>query len=299
MKAALLPDRGVLKVAGDDARSFLHGLVSADILKLGAGEARFCALLSPQGKIIADFIVVEAPAQDGGGFFLDVPRAVAKPLLDKLNLYKLRSRLIVGDSSGTLGVFAAWDGEGVATPAFGPYYADPRLPALGLRAILPPQRAADAAAVLGAVLVDASAYEEHRIALGVPQGGVDFQYGDAFPHEADMDQLGGIDFTKGCYVGQEVVSRMEHRGSARTRTVPVRYDGAVPPPAGTAITAGGRHIGGMGSAATGRGLALLRLDRVAEAMSRGEAFLADGVPIRPIKPDWARFAFPDGTKAAE
>jgi len=92
---------------------------------------------------------------------------------------------------------------------------------------------------------------------------------------------------------------MEHRGSARTRTVPVRYDGAVPPPAGTAITAGGRQIGAMGSAAAGRGLALLRLDRVAEAMSRGEALLGGGVPIRPIKPDWARFAFPDGTKAAE
>jgi folate-binding Fe-S cluster repair protein YgfZ len=92
---------------------------------------------------------------------------------------------------------------------------------------------------------------------------------------------------------------MEHRGSARTRAVPIRYDGAAPPPAGTAITAGGRQIGAMGSAATGRGLALLRLDRVAEAMSRGEALLADGVPIRPIKPDWARFAFPDGTKAAE
>ena len=297
MKAALLPDRGVLKVAGDDARSFLHGLVSADILKLGAGEARFCALLSPQGKIIADFIVVEAPAQHGGGFFIDVPRAVAKPLLDMLNLYKLRSRLVVGDSSDTLGVLAAWDG--IPPTAFALSYADPRLPALGLRAILPPQRAADAATALGAILVDASEYEGHRIALGIPQGGVDFQYGDAFPHEADMDQLGGVDFTKGCYVGQEVVSRMEHRGSARTRTVPVRYDGAVPPPAGTAITAGGRQIGAMGSAATGRGLALLRLDRVAEAMSRGDVLLADGVPIRPIKPDWARFAFPDGPKAAE
>ncbi len=296
MKAALLPDRGVLKVAGDDARSFLHGLVSADILKLGAGEARFCALLSPQGKIIADFIIVEAPAQDGGGFFLDVPRAVAKPLLDKLNLYKLRSRLTAEDFSGALGVLAAWDGDRIL--AFGLSYPDPRLPALGLRAILPPQRAADAAAALGAVLVDASAYEGHRIALGIPQGGLDFQYGDAFPHEADMDQLGGVDFIKGCYVGQEVVSRMEHRGSARTRAVPVRYDGAAPPPAGTAITAGGRQIGAMGSAAAGRGLALLRLDRVAEAMSRGEALLADGVPIRPTKPDWARFAFPDGTKAA-
>ena len=297
MKAALLPDRGVLKVAGDDARSFLHGLVSADILKLGAGEARFCALLSPQGKIIADFIVVEAPAQHGGGFFIDVPRAVAKPLLDKLNLYKLRSHLVVGDSSDTLGVLAAWDG--IPPTAFALSYADPRLPALGLRTILPPQRAADAAAALGAVLVDASEYEGHRIALGIPQGGVDFQYGDAFPHEADMDQLGGVDFTKGCYVGQEVVSRMEHRGSARTRTVPVRYDGAAPPPAGTAITAGGRQIGAMGSAAAGRGLALLRLDRVAEAMSRGDVLLAAGVPIRPIKPDWARFAFPDGHKAAE
>jgi folate-binding protein YgfZ len=297
MKAALLPDRGVLKVAGDEARSFLHGLVSADILKLGVGEARFSALLSPQGKIIADFIIVEAPAQDGGGFFLDVPRAVAKPLLDKLNLYKLRSRLTAEDFSGALGVLAAWDGDRIL--AFGLSYADPRLPALGLRAILSPQRAAAAAAALGADLVDASAYEGHRIALGIPQGGLDFQYGDAFPHEADMDQLGGVDFTKGCYVGQEVVSRMEHRGSARTRAVPVRYDGAAPPPAGTAITAGGRQIGAMGSAATGRGLALLRLDRVAEAISRGEALVAGGVPIRPVKPDWARFAFPDGTKAAE
>jgi tRNA-modifying protein YgfZ len=297
MKAALVADRGVLKVAGDDSRSFLHGLVSADVLNLSAGEARFCALLSPQGKIIADFIIVEAPAQDGGGFFLDVPRAVAKPLLDKLNLYKLRSRLINEDSSDTLGVLAAWDG--VPATAFALSYADPRLPALGLRAILPPNRAADAAAALGAVLVDASEYESHRIALGIPHGGVDFHYGDAFPHEADMDQLGGVDFTKGCYVGQEVVSRMEHRGSARTRTVPVRYDGAAPAPAGTVIMAGGRQIGSMGSAAAGRGLALLRLDRVAEAMSRGEPLLAGGVRIRPIKPDWARFAFPDGPKAAE
>ncbi len=297
MKAALLPDRGVLKVAGDDARSFLHGLVSADILKLSAGEARFCALLSPQGKIIADFIIVEAPAQDGGGFFIEVPRAVAKPLLEKLNLYKLRSRLFVEDLSEALGVLAAWDG--VLTPAFDLSYADPRLPTLGLRAILPPHRAADAAAALGAILVDASEYEAHRIALGIPHGGIDFRYGDAFPHEADMDQLGGVDFTKGCYVGQEVVSRMEHRGSARTRTVPVRYDGPAPPPAGAVIIAGERQIGLMGSAAAGRGLALLRLDRVADAMTHGEPLLAGGVPIRPIKPDWASFAFPDAPKAAE
>jgi folate-binding protein YgfZ len=296
MKAALLPDRGVVKVAGDDARNFLHGLVSADILKLTPGGARFGALLSPQGKIIADFIVVEAPAQNGGGFFLDLPRALALPFVKKLNLYKLRSRVIVEDLSETLGVIAAWDGEGTA--AAGLAYPDPRLPALGWRVMLPVHRAVDAAAALGATPVDASEYEAHRIALGIPRGGVDFAYGDAFPHESDMDQLGGVDFAKGCYVGQEVVSRMEHRGIARNRAVPVGYDGAAPEP-GAAVTAGGRQIGTMGSAAAGRGLALLRLDRVAEALSHGEALLAGGVAIRPIKPEWARFAFPDGSKAAE
>jgi tRNA-modifying protein YgfZ len=132
----------------------------------------------------------------------------------------------------------------------------------------------------------------------VPRGGLDFSYGDAFPHETDMDQLGGVDFAKGCYVGQEVVSRMEHRGTARTRAVPVVYDGYAPE-AGAPVTAGERQIGHMGSTAGGRGVALLRLDRVADAMSRGDVLLGGGVPIRLVKPDWARFAFPDDPKAAE
>jgi len=296
MKAALLPDRGVLKVTGDDARSFLHGLVSADILKLSAGEARFCALLSPQGKIVADFIVAAAPDADGGGFFLDLPRALAPTLVGKLNLYKLRSRVIVEDLSEVLGVLAAWDGSG--RTAYGLCYADPRLPALGLRVMLPPHLAAAAAAELGAAFVEAKEYDAHRIALGIPQGGPDFTYGDAFPHESDMDQLGGVDFAKGCYVGQEVVSRMEHRGIARTRAVPVRFDGA-PPAAGAAVTAGGRQVGRMGSTAGGRGLALLRLDRVAEAHARGEPLLAGSVPIQPVKPSWAHFDFPGASEAAE
>lgn len=295
MKAALLPDRGVVKVAGDGARQFLHGLVTADMLNLTPGAARFCALLTPQGKIIADFIVAEAPAADGGGFFLDVPRARAAALVEKLNLYKLRAKVLIEDLSETLGVLAAWDGAG--TTKYGLCYADPRLPALGLRVMLPPHLAAAAAAELGATLVAASDYDAHRIALGVPQGGVDFEYGDAFPHESDMDQLGGVDFAKGCYVGQEVVSRIEHRGIARTRAVPVRYDGAAPQ-AGTAVIAGGREVGTMGSAAQGRGVALVRLDRLAEAVSRGEAITSGGVPIRLVKPDWARFAFP-GERAAQ
>jgi folate-binding protein YgfZ len=288
MKAALLPDRGVIEVAGDGARNFLHGLVTADMLELTPGAARFCALLTPQGKIIADFFVAEAPAAAGGSFFLDTPRA--------LNLYKLRAKVMIEDLSETLGVLAAWDGGGVTK--YGLCYADPRLPALGLRLMIAPHLAAAAAAELGADLVPANDYDAHRIALGVPQGGVDFSYGDAFPHETDMDQLGGVDFGKGCYVGQEVVSRMEHRGTARTRAVPVRYEGAAPE-AGAVITAAERQIGTMGSAAGGRGVAMVRLDRVAEAISQGGSLTAGGVPIRLVKPDWARFAFPGDAKAAE
>jgi tRNA-modifying protein YgfZ len=304
MKAAVLADRGAVKVAGDDARNFLHGLISADMLGLVPGAARFGALLSPQGKIFADFFIAEAPAQDGGGFFLDVPRSLAKPLTDKLNLYKLRSRVMIEDLSEILGVLVAWNGSEATgvhrglDRTLGLAYADPRLPALGLRAMLPPHRATEAAASLSATLVDADEYEAYRIALGIPRGGVDFAYGDAFPHEADMDQLGGVDFAKGCYVGQEVVSRMEHRGIARTRAVPVRYNGTPPAP-GAAVTAGERQVGTMGSAAAGRGLALLRLDRIADAASRGEELRAGGIVIRATKPEWARFAFPEGSKAAE
>src|SRR5205823_3401783 len=140
---------------------------------------------------------------DGGGFFLDVPRALRTTLFDKLNLYKLRAKVLIEDLAEVLGVLAVWDGTSAAK--YGLSYVDPRLPALGVRLMIPPHREADAAREIGANLVAADDYEAHRIALGVPSGGVDFAYGDAFPHEADMDQLGGVDFAKGCYVGQEVV----------------------------------------------------------------------------------------------
>jgi hypothetical protein len=302
MKAAVLPDRGVVKVVGDSARTFLHGLVTADLLNLKDGEARYCALLTPQGKIVADFLAAEAPAKDGGGFFLDAPRALIPALVEKLNLYKLRAKVIVEDLSEILGVLAVWDDAAPPSPrtkdAIGLCFPDPRLPALGLRVMLPPHLAASAATELGAALVDAGNYEAHRIALGIPSGGVDFAYGDAFPHEADMDQLAGVDFAKGCYVGQEVVSRMEHRGTARTRAVPLLFDGTPPQP-GAAVVAGERQLGHMGSAAAGRAIALLRLDRVADALAHGEALTADGTPVRLVKPEWARFLFPGESKAAE
>jgi len=296
MNAALLADRGVVKIAGDAARDFLQGLFTADVKKLTPGAACFAALLTPQGKVIADFMVVEAPAKDGGGFFLDVARGRASALVERLNVYKLRAKVIIEDLSEILGVLAGWGGNG--STALGLSYPDPRLPELGIRIMLPPHLAEKAAAEMTATLADASAYDTHRIALGIPSGGVDFQYGDAFPHETDMDQLGGIDFAKGCYVGQEVVSRMEHRGTARTRAVPVRCDGD-PPPAGTAILAGERQVGTIGSSARGMGIALLRLDRTTEALERGETLTCGGIAIHVLKPDWARFAVPGDVKAPE
>jgi tRNA-modifying protein YgfZ len=299
MKAALLPDRGVVKIGGADARKYLNGLVTADLAKVAPGRPAFAALLSPQGKIIADFILVEVAPADGGGFLLDCARAVAATLTAQFNRYKLRASVMVEDLSATLGVMAIWDhGPGVATPSIGLAYRDPRLAELGLRCMLAPQRADAARASAGAAAATGNDYEAHRIALGVPSGGIDFAYGDAFPHEADMDQLNGVDFNKGCFVGQEVVSRIEHRGTARTRIVPVRFEGTAPP-AGTAITAAGKAVGTVGSTADGRALAALRLDRIEEALTDGSALMAGTIALHPIKPTWARFRFPGEAKAAE
>ena len=288
MKATNLTDRGVVKVAGTDARKLLNGLVTTDMGKVTAASPCFAALLTPQGKIIVDFIIADSDSPNGDVFHLDCPRALAPTLVERLGFYRLRAKVVVEDVSDMAGVMAIWDG---AAPApWGVCYPDPRLSELGLRCISPPSPT-DAAAAFAAQLVDAAAYEAHRIKLGVPSGGLDFVYGDAFPHEADMDQLHGVDFQKGCFVGQEVVSRMEHRGSARTRVVPVAFGGAHPA-LGVAVTAGGKPMGTMGSAAGGRGLALLRLDRVDEALATGTPLMAGDVELRLVKPTWARFAFP-------
>ena len=161
---------------------------------------------------------------------------------------------------------------------------------------MPPQLVAEAAGALGATLTEAEAYEAHRIVLGVPRGGMDFIYGDTFPHEADMDQLAGVDFDKGCYVGQEVVSRVEHRSSARSRMLPVGYD-EFAPSSGLAVMAGEKQVGTLGSTAKGRGLALLRLDRVADALAAGTPLTAGDIVLRVVKPDWATFAWPGEAKA--
>lgn len=294
MKAALLPHRGIVKVVGPPARNFLNGLLTADVSKVTPTHPCFAALLTPQGKIVVDCIVAES--QDGDAFILDCPRTLARTLVDKLDFYKLRTKVTVQDVSDALGVLAVWGGEPRCDRWLS--YPDPRLRELGWRIVLPTDLANEAMADLGADIVDARDYDMHRIALGIPCGGVDFTYGDAFPHEADMDQLNGVDFAKGCYIGQEVVSRMQHRGSVRTRVVAVAYDG-VAPQSGTAVLAGEKQVGTFGSASDGRGLAILRFDRVDDAIADDVPITAGRVTLRIMKPDWARFAVPGEPKAAE
>jgi len=280
MKSAFLSDRGVVKVGGEDARHFLNGLVTTNIDLVRPGLGRFGALLTPQGKIIADFFVTEIPAGHGGGFLLDCPKSLAQPLAARLSIYKLRAKVAIENLSDALGVLAIWDGTPQMTPDLA--FADPRDESLGWRVLLPAELADKAAAAIGAEIVSEDEYEAHRIACGAPRGGIDFAYNDAFPHDTNMDRLHGVDFDKGCYIGQEVVSRMQHRGTARTRIVRVGMDDAVA--AGTPVTAGDKTLGTFGSSAGGRGLALLRIDRVADAVEAGTPVLADEHPLSFIVP---------------
>ncbi len=290
MKAAFLPDRGVVKLTGDDARGFLNNLVTSEIDVVTPGQARFGALLTPQGKIIADFLICEIPAAEGGGLLLDCARELAAPLAKKLGFYKLRAKVAVEDLSDSMAVIALWDG----TPALakGIAFPDPRSDKLGWRLIMAATEPAGSIAALGVDFVDEAAYEAHRIAVGVPRGGADFQYNDAFPHEANMDRLHGVDFDKGCFIGQEVVSRMQHRGTARTRTVRVSINGAAPE-AGAEIRADGKPVGSMGSSADGQGLALLRVDRVADALDAGHPLLAGDSTIQIVAPEDVRLPTKD------
>ncbi len=285
MKPAFLTDRGVVKVSGEDARDFLNGLVTTDVSLLRPGLGRFGALLTPQGKIIVDFLITEAPEGHGGGFLIDAPRPLAKGLADKLGFYKLRAKVAVENLSDSLGVLAVWDGEPSMKPDLS--FADPRHEALGWRILVPGELKQKVADLIGADLVDEAAYETHRVVNGVPRGGLDFMYSDAFPHETNMDRLNGVDFDKGCYVGQEVVSRMQHRGTARTRIVRVTLED-FSPEAGIPVVAGDKPVGTMGSTAGGHGIALLRTDRVADALDAGLKLSSGGLAIRLTDPNDVR-----------
>ena len=271
LHSEFLNGRGVLRVWGPDAATFLQGLLTNDVETLLVGGARFAALLSPQGKILFDFIVLRIPAEDGAAFLLDCAAAQAPDLVKRLGFYRLRANVAIADESADHGVIAFW-GEAPENAPGALFYADPRDARLGHRAILPRAKA------IAVGEANVAAYQAHRIGLGMPEGGVDFAYGDAFPADANMDLLNGVDFEKGCYVGQEVVSRMRHRSAVRKRIVRLRSQGDAPPP-GTPVMAGAAKLGSLGSSAGGEALATLRLDRLEEALTAGRDLSAAGVTM--------------------
>ena len=276
---AQLADRGVVRVAGADAARLLQGVISNDVNLLDHLAAIHAGLLSPQGKILFEFFV----ARSGDAFLLETARDKAADLAKRLLLYRLRAKATITDASGEYRLLVVW-GESAAP--VGPQailaYADPRLPDLGVRLLQP---AAQEVPIAEPGLAAPGDWHEHRIRLGVPEGGKDYPLGDTFPHEADFDLLNGVSFSKGCFIGQEVVSRMHNRASVRKRVVPIEAD--TPLTSGAAISAGKAVIGTVGSVAGRRGLAMLRLDRAAEATAKGEALSASGVTIRLRRPPWA------------
>lgn len=260
---SLLPERAVLRVTGPDRGRFLDGLVSCETEDLAPGTLAYGALLTPQGKIISDMMIFAEP----DAIALDVPAAARADLTRRLSLYKLRAAVTLEETAEGVAVDFGADS---AAPA------DPRAPGLGRRLLLPPGEGAEVAAVR-------AHYDAARIAAGVPDAVIDFPLDDTFPHDANMDLTGGVDFKKGCFVGQEVVSRMRHRGTARRRTVIVEGEAALPA-TGSEITVAGRPVGRLGTVCGTNGLAQVRIDRC-----DGPAE-ADGVALTLRVPEGAPFA---------
>ncbi|MEO0809527.1 MAG: folate-binding protein [Pseudomonadota bacterium] len=273
-----LTDRGIVRIAGADADKLLEKLITNSLEHLAPRMAIYSGLLSPQGKIMFDFFLIRA----GSDLLIDVAQASLGDLIKRLTLYKLRADVSFEDMSGTWMVAAAWGKDAQSFPGGVIAFQDPRAAELGLRLILPHERLPE----LAGTHASEDDYHAHRICVGVPEAGRDFELGDTFPHEALYDQLYGVDFKKGCFVGQEVVSRMQHRGSARKRIVPVKADRDLV--SGTEITVGTASIGTLGSVAGNRGLALMRLDRAHEATLSGTPIQAGAATIAIDQPHWLK-----------
>jgi tRNA-modifying protein YgfZ len=285
MKAVGLPNRGIVKVQGEDARGFLETLITNAMAGVAPDTAIYAALLTPQGKIITDCFITEADAEDGGGFYCDLPLLAVEAFTKRLGLYKLRAKVTIEDLSAELGVVALWGGEADAAGT-ALAFSDPRLAAMGLRIIASKALVAAVIAAFEAKQVALPEYHWHRARLGIGEAVFDFALGEAFPHEINMDQLHGVDFRKGCYVGQEVISRMQHRGTARTRLVQLHYPEAMAVDEGESVTAGEKTLGTACTPARGISLAMLRLDRATEAVTAGTPIMAGGVEATLQKPDW-------------
>lgn len=282
------PDRGVVEVAGPEAAPFLHGLITATVKTLAPGEASFGALLTPQGKILFDFFITP----HGDGYLVEIAQARLADFLKRLGFYRLRAAVTLSDRSADYAVVQAWGPAEIVVPEGTVAFADPRLAALGRHLLVPTAAAPTATATL-------SDWHTHRIGLGVPESGIDFPLGDVFPHDADMDDLAGIDFKKGCFIGQEVVSRMKHRGTARKRVIlaHAREARAAWPDMGSEIACADKVIGTLGSSSGGTALALVRLDRARQAIESGDPIEVGGVTVTLDLPAFAHFGWPEGDDA--
>lgn len=273
---AQLSDRGIVSVTGSDARKLLQGLITNDMERLTAvGEAIHAALLTPQGKILFAFFVVQA----ADGFLLETNAASAKDLVKRLSMYRLRADVTISDRSADYRAFALWGGEAHAGhDAKILSFPDPREARLGYRLIVEANDAEDLPARVGAATASPAAYTAHRITLGIPEADADYPLTDTYPHEADFDLFDGVSFKKGCFVGQEVVARMQNKTVVRKRVVKVK--GTAPLTSGAEITIGDDiKIGRIGSVDRNEALALLRLDRVVEAMEKNVPVQAGGTRI--------------------
>jgi hypothetical protein len=288
-----LPARGVIEITGEDRVDFLQGLVSNDVTKAAADRAIYAALLTAQGRYLFDFFIIAL----GDALYLDTEASRLADLQRRLSIYKLRAKVSLSNASERFAIAAAW-GDGTAPAlglggigtakefAGGIAYLDPRLEALGARFLLPREKS-DAPSQAGFAASDAETYDRHRLALGVPDGTRDLVPEKALLMESGFDELNGIDWQKGCYMGQELTARMKYRALVKKRLLPVAIEGAEVAP-GTAITQDGSEAGEMLSARDGRGLALLRLEAVEAAQNNGADLRAGAAVIRPQKPTWMK-----------
>ena len=262
-KIAALPARAVIAITGEDRIDFLQGLVSNDVAAAKPGSAVWAALLTPQGKWLADFFILS----DGERLLLDCERAQLPMVQQRLSRYRLRSRVALSDAD--LLVYVAWDGEPEVT---GIAARDPRLPEAGWRVLTAEPIVANAADI---------DWDQHRIGLGLPDGSRDLESEKSVLLEAGFDELHGVSWGKGCYMGQELTARTKYRGLVKRRLVPVRIDGAMLPP-GAPLLRDGREVGTMRSASGQLGMAVVRLEALESALT------SDGTIVTPQVPDWMR-----------
>lgn len=277
MPLAFLPDRAFVRIAGSDAEHFLQNLITTDLGALAENELRPGALLTPQGKILFDFLI----SRDGDRFLIDIPADQMDAFIRRMTMYKLRSPVTIEALPAT-GATVTWgeSADGVA---------DHRFALAGTELRRQVGREGDPA--------DREGYDALRILHGVPESGADYALQDAFPHDVLFDKSGGVSFRKGCYVGQEVVSRMQHRSTARRRVVILSAEASLPA-TGTEITIGGKPIGTLGTVAGDRALAIVRIDKAGEAMAAGELILAGDVPVTVTLPSWSGLTFPAAAEEA-